>query len=180
MGAVLVWPQSAQARLIPKTCEDAPAKLLCSIHTHRRLANHYRSSLGKKPLPYGWLAERYPARRQRLALYWLRVAARAKHRYLVVRTSSPWSAAWYSGAICVHEHEGAWNSDTGNGYYGGMQFSESSWLANGGGKYAPYAYEASPHDQLLVAYHYWDAGVSGPGRGSWAPWPNTARMCGLL
>jgi hypothetical protein len=75
-------------------------------------------------------------------------------------------------ALCVHSHEGAWDSNTGNGYYGGMQFDAGTWLANGGGRYAPTANLATPAEQLAVAYTTWQA------RG-WSPWPNTAAMCGL-
>lgn len=73
----------------------------------------------------------------------------------------------------MHHYEGAWNANTGNGYTGGMQFDTGTWLGNGGGVYAPEAYLATPHDQLVVAYHTWQA------RG-WQPWPTTARMCGLI
>jgi hypothetical protein len=73
----------------------------------------------------------------------------------------------------VHQHEGAWNADTGNGYYGGLQFDLGTWISNGGGRYAPRADLASPHNQLVVGYQTWQ-------RRGWHPWPNTAAMCGLL
>jgi resuscitation-promoting factor RpfB len=89
-----------------------------------------------------------------------------------ISSSSSPPSWWVSDAMCVHSHEGTWTDDTGNGYYGGMQFSASSWLANGGGQYAALASEASPSEQLQVAYNYWR--VAG-----WSPWPNTSAMCGL-
>ena len=39
-------------------------------------------------------------------------------------------------AIAACESDGNWSIDTGNGFYGGLQFTEQTWLANGGGRYA--------------------------------------------
>lgn len=134
--------------------------------------------MGQARFRYRWLAEHthVQARRDRILTYWVRSHARAKRRYhawLRQQAASPWSASWYDAALCVHHYEGAWDANTGNGFTGGMQFLDSTWLSNGGGRYAPRAYLASPHDQLLVAYHLWRAA-------GWNPWPNTAAMCGLL
>jgi len=40
------------------------------------------------------------------------------------------------GAIAACESGGNWGTNTGNGFYGGLQFSEGTWLANGGGRYS--------------------------------------------
>ena len=37
------------------------------------------------------------------------------------------SAAWLVQAQCVHHLEGPWTANTGNGYFGGMQFSPQTW-----------------------------------------------------
>ena len=37
---------------------------------------------------------------------------------------------------CIHQGEGAWTDNTGNGYYGGLQFSQATWEAAGGTQYA--------------------------------------------
>src|SRR4028118_277179 len=53
---------------------------------------------------------------------------------------------WNRLAEC--ESGGRWHINTGNGYYGGLQFSASTWRGYGGGKYANYAHRASrgqPH-----------------------------------
>ena len=42
------------------------------------------------------------------------------------------SAAWLLQARCVHLQEGAWNANTGNGYFGGMQFVAKTWKRVGG------------------------------------------------
>ena len=44
------------------------------------------------------------------------------------------SKTWDRLAGC--EAGGNWHTNTGNGYYGGLQFSSGTWLAYGGGKYA--------------------------------------------
>jgi len=82
---------------------------------------------------------------------------------------------WYysSGAKCVHEHEGPWNSNTGNGYYGGFQADLSFASTYGAEYYPPTPDQWTPLQQIHMAYRGWLA------RG-WYPWPNTARMCGLL
>jgi hypothetical protein len=87
----------------------------------------------------------------------------------------PWSSSWLSAAMCVHSKEGAWTSNTGNGYYGGFQADMSFQLAYGREFYYRWgtANNWPPVTQLLMAYRGWRA------RG-WYPWPNTARACGLL
>jgi hypothetical protein len=80
---------------------------------------------------------------------------------------------WLRGALCVHHYEGSWYANTGNGFYGGLQFMLSTWKSSGGGRYAAYPHQATPHEQLHVAYALWR-------RAGWNPWPNTARICGLL
>ena len=84
----------------------------------------------------------------------------------------PFPSWWLRAALCVHQHEGSWHANTGNGFTGGMQFLDSTWLSNGGGRYAARAFLASPHEQLHVAFVLWQ-------RAGWGPWPNTSRMCGL-
>jgi hypothetical protein len=56
---------------------------------------------------------------------------------------------WDAVAQC--ESGGRWNTRTGNGFYGGLQFTTSTWLGNGGGRYAPSAHMASREEQINVA-----------------------------
>ncbi|MGI5499022.1 transglycosylase family protein [Lentzea sp. CA-135723] len=53
---------------------------------------------------------------------------------------------WDRIAQC--ESSGNWSTNTGNGYYGGLQFSQSTWQANGG---AGSAHQASREEQIRVA-----------------------------
>ncbi|WP_344051656.1 transglycosylase family protein [Streptomyces thermoalcalitolerans] len=54
-------------------------------------------------------------------------------------------------AIAACESGGNWKANTGNGYYGGLQFRQSSWIAAGGLKYAPRADKATRKQQIAVA-----------------------------
>ncbi|MFE0805696.1 transglycosylase family protein [Streptomyces sp. NPDC058812] len=54
-------------------------------------------------------------------------------------------------AIAACESGGNWQANTGNGYYGGLQFARSSWIAAGGLKYAPRADLATRGEQIAVA-----------------------------
>ena len=56
---------------------------------------------------------------------------------------------WTDVAQC--ESGGNWSINTGNGYYGGLQFSSPTWLGHGGGEFAPRADLATPAQQIEVA-----------------------------
>ena len=56
---------------------------------------------------------------------------------------------WSGVAQC--ESGGNWSINTGNGYYGGLQFSSPTWLGHGGGEFAPRADLATPAEQIAVA-----------------------------
>ncbi|WP_392544522.1 ubiquitin-like domain-containing protein [Oryzobacter telluris] len=69
------------------------------------------------------------------------------------------AAMWDRIAEC--ESSGNWSINTGNGYYGGLQFATSSWLANGGDDFAPRADLASRAEQITIANRYYEkAGLS--------------------
>ncbi len=75
------------------------------------------------------------------------------------------SLNWDAVAAC--ESGGNWAINTGNGFYGGLQFDIGTWLSNGGGSYAARADLASRSQQIAVATKLYDA------RGA-SPWP----VCG--
>ncbi|MFF8266537.1 transglycosylase family protein [Streptomyces sp. NPDC016562] len=54
-------------------------------------------------------------------------------------------------AIARCESGGRWRANTGNGHYGGLQFTQSSWNAAGGRKYAPRADLATKSEQIATA-----------------------------
>jgi uncharacterized protein YabE (DUF348 family) len=70
------------------------------------------------------------------------------------------AAMWDRIAQC--ESGGNWHINTGNGYYGGLQFDYSSWLANGGADFAPRADLASREEQITVANRYYAKAGLGP------------------
>ena len=74
-------------------------------------------------------------------------------------------------AIAHCESGGNWSINTGNGYYGGLQFSRSTWRAYGGGRFAATADQATRAEQILVAERVRD----GQGLGAW---PHCGRRAG--
>ncbi|AZA13126.1 transglycosylase family protein [Corynebacterium choanae] len=68
---------------------------------------------------------------------------------------------WDQLAEC--EASGNWSINTGNGFSGGLQFTPSTWLAYGGGAYAPEAWMASREAQIEVA----EKVLAGQGWGAW-------------
>jgi LysM repeat protein len=66
-------------------------------------------------------------------------------------------------AIAACESGGNWATSTGNGFYGGLQFTEQTWLAYGGGQYASSANLASASQQIAVAQRV----LAGQGIGAW-------------
>ena len=82
------------------------------------------------------------------------------------QASSPTPASsggvnWSAIAAC--ESGGNWSIDTGNGFYGGLQFTEQTWLGYGGGRYAPSASLATEAQQIAVAQKV----LAGQGIGAW-------------
>jgi LysM repeat protein len=71
-------------------------------------------------------------------------------------------STWDAVAQC--ESGGNWSINTGNGYYGGLQFSQSSWEAAGGLKYAARADLATKDQQIAVA----EVLLSMQGPGAWS------------
>src|SRR4029077_1629929 len=71
-------------------------------------------------------------------------------------------STWDAVAQC--ESSGNWSINTGNGYYGGLQFSQSTWNAYGGRQYASRADLASREEQIAVA----EKTLAGQGWGAWS------------
>jgi len=79
----------------------------------------------------------------------LAVGTKAKPTTSAPAGSAANAAMWDRIAAC--ESGGNWAINTGNGYYGGLQFDSGTWLANGGGTYAARADLASRLQQIAVA-----------------------------
>ncbi len=70
-------------------------------------------------------------------------------------------STWNNVASC--ESGNNWSINTGNGYYGGLQFSQSTWDAFGGQQYAGRADQASKGQQIAIA----EKTLAGQGWGAW-------------
>ena len=79
----------------------------------------------------------------------------------------PYSSAWDKLAQC--ESSGNWSINTGNGYYGGLQFSKSSWEWVGG---SGLPHQASKQEQITRAYELWK-------HQGWGAWPSCKTQLNL-
>lgn len=77
---------------------------------------------------------------------------------------------WDVVAQC--ESGGNWNTNTGNGYYGGLQFSPGTWQAYGGKAFAGTADHATRSQQIVIAEKVLHAQ-------GWNAWPTCSRKAGL-
>jgi resuscitation-promoting factor RpfA len=80
------------------------------------------------------------------------------------------NAQWNALAKC--ESGGNWQISTGNGYYGGLQFSASTWRAYGGTAFASTANKATREQQIAVAAKV--AKAQG-----WTAWPTCSVKAGI-
>ena len=79
-------------------------------------------------------------------------------------------SVWDDLARC--ESGGNWAINSGNGYYGGLQFSLGTWQQYGGAEFAAYPHQATREEQIIVAERLHAA------RG-YAPWPACRAELGL-
>ncbi|MFJ9521089.1 transglycosylase family protein [Kitasatospora sp. NPDC101801] len=70
-------------------------------------------------------------------------------------------STWDQVAQC--ESTGDWSIANGNGFYGGLQFTSSTWAAFGGTSYAPQANQATKAQQIAVA----EKVLASQGPGAW-------------
>ena len=70
-------------------------------------------------------------------------------------------STWDKVAQC--ESTGNWSINSGNGFYGGLQFTSSTWAAFGGTAFAPQANQATKAQQIAVA----EKVLASQGPGAW-------------
>ena len=140
------------------------ARLQRLIDRYRHRTWHWQRVM-QRPLMF--TLSRPPADPQARIREWERISARVQR----VAMHPPHLYAW----TCIHRYEGAW-TDTGTPYYGGLQMDLGFQRTYGPGLLARKgtADHWTPLEQMWVAERAVRAG-----RGFW-PWPNTARMCGVL
>jgi hypothetical protein len=110
-------------------------------------------------------------------LLWMRRGAEAAVAVSEHRLNMPAIPAWLNEAfLCIHRYEGAWDANTGNGYYGGLQMDRSFQARYG----ADFLRRWGTADTWPVwAQLQAAARAHHSGRG-FSPWPHTARACGLI
>ena len=91
----------------------------------------------------------------------------------IVGMTTPAHAAteeqWDNVANC--ESGGNWHINSGNGYYGGLQFTQGTWMNYGGGAYASRADLATRGEQITIANKVQAAQ-------GWGAWPVCSRYAG--
>lgn len=80
------------------------------------------------------------------------------------------STVWDRLASC--ESGGNWAINTGNGFYGGLQFTSSTWEGFGGHLFAPQAHLASRSEQITVAERVQESQ-------GWGAWPACTEKLGI-
>ncbi|MBB5153611.1 transglycosylase family protein [Saccharopolyspora phatthalungensis] len=88
-----------------------------------------------------------------------------------VAPTSRAAGVWDLLARC--ESGGNWAANTGNGYYGGLQFNPRTWAAHGGNRFSRYPHRASREQQIAIAESLRSA------RSGFGAWPGCARRLGL-
>jgi len=112
-----------------------------------------------------------PGRRRQLLAGGLTAGALIAAPLLVVATpATAATSVWDKVAMC--ESSGRWDIDTGNGYYGGLQFSPGTWTGYGGLAYAKQADLATRLQQINIAQK--TLASQGPGA-----WPTCSKKAGL-
>ena len=141
-----------------------PGDLQAKIDTYRKVSWRWQRLMGR-PLTIQLPAPRPPLE-QRVPL------EGAFDPDAAPRTKPPHKRQW----LCIHGYEGRWTSNTGNGYYGGLQMDLSFMRTYGRDllRRKGTADHWTPLEQIWVAERAYRSG-----RGFY-PWPNTARACGLI
>jgi hypothetical protein len=147
------------------------ARLFARVSYSRRLA------LSLRRIYPGRVTRRFATAQAPTAPETLRLwQRRSAFAALVVSEHEPAiPASLHDSFECIHAFEGAWDSNTGNGYYGGLQTDLSFQSLYGPEFLARWgtADNWPPWAQLQAAVRAYQSG-----RG-FTPWPNTARFCGL-
>lgn len=112
----------------------------------------------------------FPSARTLAGLVVAGIAAPAAVGLVAQPASAASVGTWDKVARC--ESTDDWSIDTGNGYYGGLQFSAGTWAEFGGRQYAPQANQATKAQQIAIAEKV--LATQGPGA-----WPSCGKLAGL-
>ena len=124
--------------------------------------------MGPVNRPTRGLATAKPVPGRRALTFWTRLA----HRFRWRAQHPPHLYDW----LCIHRYEADWTAATGNGYYGGLQMDVGFQRTYG----AHLLLLKGTADHWTPLEQIWVAETARrTGRGFY-PWPNTARVCGLI
>lgn len=141
------------AASVPVVHVDLDRTIVLQRHAHvrasRSLARHRLHVWQVKQARARALAAQRAAQARAAAAEAARQAAAQQAAQTPATSASSAGHNWDAVAQC--ESGGNWATNTGNGYYGGLQFDIGTWLANGGGQYAPRADLATREQQIAVA-----------------------------
>ena len=154
------------------TRQQAAGNVLGFFQNHRWLVAPRHATCWTVPWAHTCNRARLVRRAARVELASINRRIVAIQRAHQARLAHDWL---YHGLLCIHGGEGAWNSNTGNGYYGGLQMDrafQAHWGPDFMARWGT-ADNWPPWAQMIAgerAYH---------GLGGFGSWPNTARVCGL-
>jgi hypothetical protein len=169
----------AVVRLERRLDVDLPRLPPLRASLSRRIASERRLAVRLRRIYPGHVSRSYLRLRERNARAVLRTwqSRSAVAALAVSRNGHPaLPTALVRAFTCIHAYEGSWTANTGNGYYGGLQMDVSFESRYG----ADFVRRWGTADnwpvwaQLQAAVRAYRSG-----RG-FSPWPNTARICGLV
>ncbi|MFF3318634.1 transglycosylase family protein [Streptomyces sp. NPDC003035] len=102
-------------------------------------------------------------------------AAQASHTSAASASAPAYACAkdqWPWGCVAECESSGRWHINTGNGFYGGLQFWQPTWEEHGGLRYARRADLATRQQQITIAEEVLRTQ-------GWAAWPACSKRYGL-
>ena len=158
----------------PRVISKADRQLIRRIVNHRNSTWRWQSLMHRPKTPASYRERRVDDEKY---VEWIRNLWRARARTAERQAKHPpHRGAW----LCIHRYERnptqGWRTQTGNGYYGGLQMDISFQRAYGWNllQAKGTADNWSPLEQMWVAER-----AHASGRGFY-PWPNTARYCNLF
>ena len=160
---------AAHARKLAVVEAVAMRRTLVQIHQARNEAWRWQAVMSAPRARYAASAERSTSLRYRQMVLGMWVQRATQSRYQAQHP--PLLKDW----LCIHHYEGSW-TDPNAPYYGGLQMDMSFMEAYGGSllRTKGTADHWTPLEQIWVAERAYRSG-----RGFY-PWPNTARVCGLI
>jgi hypothetical protein len=166
LAALFTLPPSAQAR--------AEARAIRAIAEYRAETWSWQRLIGMATTPSQFSERRATSLRY---LDWVEeLWARRAHRARRKAARPPHLSAWQ----CIHRYERhpvqGWATQTGNGYYGGLQMNLGFQRRYGERllRRKGTANRWTPLEQMWVAERAYRSGLG------FYPWPNSARVCGLI